>query len=209
MFAWTIASRYFDQLWTIFVSVIFHLPTPSSDTIFWGLIGLGTIVVGSVLIGAQIFPWFRRHRGDLHVEFDVKWNLSGDILSVPPLGPFGTEDRVGSNKASRLHISQRGKTIVLTGRMRKLKPSYTYAVYLGKPFVPFSIGETGPNPVIGAEGAPYRTFTTNGRGNGDWDRTVAVNELTRYRIVDRFTVLVNDGPKNKTVLISEDISIAL
>lgn len=209
------------ERWFAFVIILLIIPTiavPVNERWVTDTTALATEIVSGLVVAmicVSVALWYRggKKQGEkqsnepkLEAESDVIWHLSGDILSVPP---FGSQDMIGSNKASKLHVSQRDKTITLTGKMRKLKPSYTYAVYLGKPFRPFSIGETGPNPTIGAQGAPYRAFTTDKQGNGNWDRVVTVNELTRYGIVDRFRVLVNDGPKDKTVLISEDISMAI
>jgi hypothetical protein len=60
-------------------------------------------------------------------EDEVRWHLSGDIQPAPP---FGSEDMRYSDKSSKLHVSQRGEALTLTGNMSRLKISRTYASIL-------------------------------------------------------------------------------
>jgi len=137
-------------------------------------------------------------------EFDVKWHLSGDVQPVPP---FGSQDIPGSDKASKLHFTQRGKNLTLTGDMRGLKSSYMYHVQLAKPYTPL---KRATDSIIGAEKAPYATFRTDQNGAGTWTiPIIEVNDLTRHGIIDRFAVWVNDAPKNASVLASDVILFKL
>jgi len=62
VFVWTIATRYFDQLWSLFESVIYRLPFPSNETIILGLVGVGTIIVGSILIASDVASRIKSHQ---------------------------------------------------------------------------------------------------------------------------------------------------
>jgi hypothetical protein len=140
---------------------------------------------------------------DLTLECDVNWHLSAEIQPSPP---FGSQDMVGSDRASKLHFSQRGRSLVLTGDMKCLKPSYLYYVQLAKPYTPM---KRAIDTIIGAEKAPFKDFTTDSSGSGSWTLPVEVNDLTRHGIIDRFAVWVNDAPKNASVLASDNIMLRL
>ena len=134
---------------------------------------------------------------------EVKWHLSGDVQPVPP---FGSQDILGSDKDSKLHFSQRGRNLRLTGDMRGLKSSYMYHVQLAKPYTPLKLAK---DTIIGAEKAPYASFTTDENGRGTWTISMEINDLTRHGIIDRFVVWVNDAPKNASVLASDIIPLKL
>lgn len=70
----------------------------------------------------------------------VNWNLSADVMPVPP---YGSGDIAGSDTASKLIVNQpNGNTVVtLTGVMKGLNPNTTYTVYLSKGYTPYL--ETG------------------------------------------------------------------
>lgn len=42
--------------------MVYHLPLPSADTIFWGALGIGTILVGCILIGWEAFSRLQAKR---------------------------------------------------------------------------------------------------------------------------------------------------
>jgi len=71
----------------------------------------------------------------------VNWNLSGAVMPVPP---YGSQDKIGSDTASKLIINQPNGLVnaMLTGSMNGLYPSSTYTVYLANgytPYVPASV----------------------------------------------------------------------
>lgn len=134
--------------------------------------------------------------GRLFAEFDANWHLSGEVQPVPP---FGSQDMRGSDKASTLHISHRGKEISLTARMRYLKPSCQYRVEIGPPY---TAGRLIREDNIGGS----RTiFKTDQNGEADWSFTLSADELAT-RDLRRFSVWVGDVPMNATVLLSDNIS---
>jgi hypothetical protein len=61
------------------------------------------------------------------------WNLSGDVMPVPP---YGSGDIIGSDTASKLIINQPDCTgkVNITGVMNGLNPNTEYTVYLSKPY---------------------------------------------------------------------------
>jgi hypothetical protein len=67
---------------------------------------------------------------------EVGWNLSGDIMPVPP---YGLHDIPGSDTASKLIVNQpNGNTeATVTGVMNGLDPNTTYTVYLSKTYTPY------------------------------------------------------------------------
>lgn len=64
------------------------------------------------------------------------WNLSGDVMPVPP---YGAADIAGSDTASKLIVNQpNGKVgATVTGVMNGLAPNTTYTVYLSNPYEPY------------------------------------------------------------------------
>lgn len=67
------------------------------------------------------------------------WNLSGDVMPVPP---YGSADIEGSDTASKLIVNQpNGKVDVnITGVMKGLNPDTTYTVYLSNGYTPYETG---------------------------------------------------------------------
>jgi hypothetical protein len=129
-------------------------------------------------------------------EFDALWHLSRD---VQPFSTFGSQDMRGSDKASTLHISHRGKEISLNARMRGLKPSYQYQVEVGPSY-------TAGRPIQGDNIGSSRTiFMTDMNGEASWSFTLSADELTA-RGLTRFSVWVGDVPNRATVLLSDNIS---
>jgi len=66
----------------------------------------------------------------------VPWNLSADVMPVPP---YGSRDIPGSDIASKLIVNQpNGNTeVTITGVMNGLNPDTTYTVYLSKAYDPY------------------------------------------------------------------------
>ena len=130
-------------------------------------------------------------------EFDVAWRLSGDVQTAP----FGTEDRQGSDIASKLHFVQRGDTIELTAIMNRLKPSHLYHVTVGYPY-------TVKRPILtDIIGDSRVNFTTDENGSCRWFFSMNVGEF-RDRGIASFSLCVNDAPcRNATVLLSDNIPI--
>lgn len=63
-----------------------------------------------------------------------KWNLSGDVMPVPP---YGQSDIPGSDKASKIDLeSEHGKSCV-EGDMKGLNPNTTYTVFLSNPYTKY------------------------------------------------------------------------
>lgn len=70
------------------------------------------------------------------------WNLSGDVMPVPP---YGSGDIIGSDTASKLIINQPDCTgkVNITGVMNGLNSNTEYTVYLSNPYTKYE--ETGWN----------------------------------------------------------------
>jgi hypothetical protein len=75
----------------------------------------------------------------------VPWNLSANVMPVPPDGLYGTQDIQGSDTASKLIVNQpMGTTqVAITGAMNGLAPNTTYTVYLSNGYTPYH--DTGWN----------------------------------------------------------------
>lgn len=67
----------------------------------------------------------------------IDWNLSADVMPVPP---YGSRDIPDSDTLSKLIVNQpNGNTeAAITGVMKGLKPNTTYTVYLSKEYTPYS-----------------------------------------------------------------------
>ncbi len=80
--------------------------------------------------------------GNLAGAVKVPWNLSADVMPVPP---YGSLDIPGSDTASKLIVNQpNGNTeVTITGAMNGLNPNLTYKVFLSKGWSPYV--ETGWN----------------------------------------------------------------
>lgn len=72
----------------------------------------------------------------------VAWNLSGDVMPVPP---YGSLDIAGSDTSSKLIVNQPGGKVIanVTGDMNGLTPNTTYTVYLSKTYTKYSVNLTG------------------------------------------------------------------
>lgn len=67
---------------------------------------------------------------------EVAWNLSADVMPVPP---YGSRDIDGSDEACKLIMNEPNGAmeVVLTGVMRGLHPNTQYTVYLSKAYEPY------------------------------------------------------------------------
>jgi hypothetical protein len=88
-------------------------------------------ILAALLIFAVASPAQRAANNAAGSE-SVGWNLTGDVMSVPP---YGTIDIPGSDSASRILVNRpNGKTnVTLTGLMGGLMPNTKYTVYLSNP----------------------------------------------------------------------------
>jgi hypothetical protein len=91
--------------------------------------------VGQVLATEQTKV---KPRGNLAVAEEVAWNLSGDVMPVPPDGTYGKVDIPGSDTASKLIINQPNGNVevAVTGVMNSLTPKTTYTVCLSNGYTP-------------------------------------------------------------------------
>jgi hypothetical protein len=59
VFAWVFVAPFFEPVRTILIATVYHLPQPSAETIVLGIIGIGIIVVGSILIIQDVRNYFK------------------------------------------------------------------------------------------------------------------------------------------------------
>lgn len=98
---------------------------------------LSTLLITLSLILLVSVPAFAaKPAGNLASAQTVAWNLSADVMPVPP---YGSLDIPGSDVASKLIVNQpNGNTeVTLTGVMNGLTPNTTYTVYVSKGYTPF------------------------------------------------------------------------
>jgi len=69
--------------------------------------------------------------GNLASAEKVPWNLSAEVMKVPP---YGSRDIPGSDEASKLIVNQPNGNVevVMTGVMKGLHPNTVYTVYLSR-----------------------------------------------------------------------------
>ena len=74
--------------------------------------------------------------GNLAGAEEVPWNLSADVMPVPP---YGSRDIPGSDSASKLIVNQPNGNVevAVTGAMKGLNPNTTYTVFLSKGYTPY------------------------------------------------------------------------
>ena len=79
--------------------------------------------------------------GNLAGAKEVDWNLSGDVMPVPPYGSFDIE---GSDIASKLIVNQPNGNVevTVTGVMKGLDPNTTYTVILSNGYTPQLVSRT-------------------------------------------------------------------
>jgi len=98
------------------------------------------VLTVSVLVSAVIIPSIAfavKPAGNLAGAIKVPWNLSADVMPVPP---YGSKDIPGSDTASKLIVNQpNGNTeVTITGAMNGLNPDTTYTVYLSKGYTKYT-----------------------------------------------------------------------
>ena len=95
-----------------------------------------TVIVMAMLVVFAAPALAGKPAGNLAGNVKIGWNLSGDVMPVPP---YGSLDIPGSDEASKLNVNQpNGNTeVVLTGVMNGLNPSTTYTVYLSNGYIAF------------------------------------------------------------------------
>lgn len=104
-----------------------------------------TLVVAFVFMATASITFAAKPDNNKAGAQKVDWNLSADVMPVPP---YGSGDIEGSDTASKLIVNQpNGKVDAnITGVMKGLNPDTTYTVYLSKGYIPYEY--TGWN-VIG------------------------------------------------------------
>lgn len=102
--------------------------------------------------------------GNLASAQKVAWNLSADVMPVPP---YGSLDIPGSDTASKLIVNQpNGNTeVTITGAMNGLNPDTVYTVYLSNGYEPYVY--TGWN-IVG-------TWVLRLILGGNWDHDITIN----------------------------------
>lgn len=101
----------------------------------------------------------------------VAWNLSADVMPVPP---YGSGDIPGSDEASKLIVNQPNGAVevVLNGVMNNLNPDTTYTVYLSNSYTPYEYtgwditGDWILRAVLGSSYDHDYTFTQTGESFG-------------------------------------------
>lgn len=119
---------------------------------------------------------------------EVKWNLSADVMPVPPAG---SKDIPDSNHKSKLKITFLDNFVLLKGEMKGLIPDKIYTVFISNGYTPFT-SWGGKYPGV----EPF-DFKTNSVGDGVWEMQVKpVSESTEMSVwVDdvRITLLISDN----------------
>jgi len=120
------------------------------------------LIVALILLVTPGTVFAAKPAGNLAGAIKVPWNLSADVMPVPP---YGSRDIPGSDTASKLVVNQpNGATeVTITGAMNGLNPNTTYTVYLSKGYVPM----TGW-PGLFTSTVPAFTFVTDAYGAGSW-----------------------------------------
>jgi hypothetical protein len=97
------------------------------------LLGISTIVLMTLFVSPVLAI---KPAGNPAGSQTVAWNLSGDVMPVPP---YGSRDIPGSDTASKLIFSQpNGEVeVAITGVMNGLHPNTEYTVYLSKSYTPY------------------------------------------------------------------------
>lgn len=99
--------------------------------------------------------------GNLAGAEKVDWNLSADVMPVPP---YGSRDIVGSDTASKLIVNQpNGNTeVAITGAMNGLNPNTTYTVYIANGYTVQPVWDVSGDWTIAVNNGVYvhdYTFT--------------------------------------------------
>ncbi|MFA5366972.1 MAG: hypothetical protein WC333_03765 [Dehalococcoidia bacterium] len=101
-----------------------------------GVLGIAVLALAMVM-AASLPALAAKPAGNLAGAQKIDWNLSSEVMPVPP---YGAMDIPGSDTASKLIVNQpNGKTkAAITGSMDGLNPNTTYTVYLSKGYTPYT-----------------------------------------------------------------------
>ncbi len=93
-----------------------------------------SLMIGLLVTAAPVSA--AKPAGNLGGAQTIGWNLSADVMPVPP---YGSRDIPGSDTASKLIVNQpNGNTeAAITGVMKDLNANTEYTVYLSKGYAPY------------------------------------------------------------------------
>ncbi len=102
------------------------------------------LVILSMVLLVSVPAFAAKPAGNLASAQTIAWNLSADVMPVPP---YGSLDIPGSDVASKLIVNQpNGNTeVTLTGVMNGLNPNTEYTVYVSNGYTPYT-----PLSVVGS-----------------------------------------------------------
>ena len=144
---------------------------------------------------------------------EVAWNLSGEVMPVPP---YGSRDIPGSDDACKLILNQPNGAVevALTGVMKQLNPNTEYTVYLSKAYTPYQptnvvgtykwlVLSTYEHDLIITTQNPDGTFSGIGgypAGNEPYDQSGETSEIITGQVVGNQITFTTDyqGPYNPT-----------
>jgi len=136
-------------------------------------------------------------------SFTVEWNLSGEVMPVPP---YGSEDISGSESSSKLTIKQLDETnkVVLIGEMNGLLPEDNFRVFLHEPYVPHThmpsrFQDNNKSPI---------TIVTDKNGSRRWEIHLDIDDFPQ-RGVHSLSVWINKLNPNRTILISNNFEVEI
>lgn len=94
------------------------------------------LVVSTLLILMATPAMAAKPENNLAGAITVPWNLSADVMPVPP---YGSKDISGSDTASKLQVNQPNGQVeaAITGVMKGLDPNSEYTVYLSNGYQPY------------------------------------------------------------------------
>jgi len=133
--------------------------------------------------------------------FSVEWNLSGDVMLVPPDGPYGTRDIPNSDSESDLIVNQLVEGIVkIICDMRGLRPKFRYRLAVCKEYTPHS--KIWPGNFYNISPEP---FDTDSEGCGVMEFNLRSNNFPNPG-VHTLSMWLNLHPGN-TLLISDNFKV--
>jgi len=138
--------------------------------------------------------------GNLAGAEKVPWNLSADVMPVPP---YGSRDILGSDTASKLIVNQPNGAVevTITGVMNGLHPDTTYTIYLSKEY----IDNTGWPGLFNYY--PTFTFVTDADGSESWHINLRDSDFPLKTGTVTYTLSVWINEAGKTMLISENFDV--
>ncbi|MBN1971797.1 MAG: hypothetical protein JW870_20730 [Candidatus Delongbacteria bacterium] len=141
--------------------------------------------------------------GNLAGAVEVPWNLSGDVMPVPP---YGSIDIPGSDTASKLIVNQPNGSVkvTLTGVMSGLVPNTEYTVYLANAYVP----DKWYPGLFTSTVQPF-TFITDEYGSGSWHINLRDSDFVNGAGTYTLSVWIVAKVVNKTILISDNFEVVV